>query len=251
MTGIARPFTFSVSVLAAGLLAALPFLAQAQAASSPAAVRLQSPSPLLPAPNWMGLTLEQRQALAPLEHDWDGLDESQKSKWLEVAPRFAALAPQERERIHERMRAWAALSPAERQRARVGYQMVQQLKTQDREAKWEAYQALSPERRRELAEKAAQKQAAKPCVTGKRCTEAHLESSPKSNLVPQPPRILPAKPVALSVVQAKPGASTVLITQATLPPVHQQAGQTKVWADPELVDSQTLLPRKPSPAASR
>ena len=261
MTGFTRKFTLPVSVLAAGLLAALPFLAQAQteaasapAGVSPAASRLlpAKPSPMVPAPDWNGLTPAQKEALSPLEHDWNGLDDARKSKWLEIAPRFAALPEQERERIHERMRAWAALSPVERQQARVGYQMIQQLKTHDREAKWEAYQALSPERRHELAEKAAQKQVAKkPCLTGKRCTETTLEATPKSNIVPQPPKIEPAKPVAPSVVQAKPGVSTILITQATMPPAHQQAGQTKVWADPELVDSKTLLPKKPSPAQSR
>ena len=267
MTGSKRKFTPPVSVLAAGLLAALPFLARAQmdGASAPTAVPAAAittsrplpakPSPMLPAPDWAGLTPAQKEALAPLERDWNGLDDARKSKWLEIAPRFAALPQQERERIHERMRAWAALSPVERQQARVGYQMIQQLKTQDREAKWEAYQALSPERRHELAEKAAQKQVAKkPCLSGvggKRCTETSLEATPKSNLVPPPPKVEPAKPVAPSVVQAKPGVSTVLITQATMPPAHQQAGQTKVWADPELVDSKTLLPKKPSPAQSR
>jgi len=252
-----------LSSLAASLLAALPFLAQAQADAAPSApaaaastaspspAKLSSPSIMLPPPNWAGLSPAQKQALAPLEHDWDGLDETRKSKWLEIAPRFAALPPEERDRIHERMRAWAALSPAQRQQARVGYQMVQQLKTRDREAKWEAYQALSPEKRAELAEKAAHKQAVKPCLAGKRCAETKLEASPKSNLVPPPPKVQAAKPVAPSVVQAKPGVTTVLITQATIPPAHQQAGQTKVWADPELVDSKTLLPKKPSPAASR
>ena len=261
MTGSQRKFTLLVSVLAAGLLAALPFLAQAQTDAASAPVQVANPpaptkpSPMLAAPDWAGLTQAQKEALAPLERDWNGLDDARKSKWLEIAPRFAALPPQERERIHERMRAWASLSPVERQQARVGYQMIQQLKTHDREAKWEAYQALSPERRQELAEKAAQKQAPKkPCLTGvggKHCAETNLEATPKSNLVPPPPRIEPAKPVSPSVVQAKPGVSTILITQATMPPAHQQAGQTKVWADPELVDSKTLLPKKPSPATSR
>ncbi len=243
--------------LAAGLLAALPFLAMAQVASEPAAAQLVAPSPMQAAPRWAGLNPAQKQALAPLERDWDGLDDTRKSKWLEIAPRFAALPQEERDRIHERMRAWAALSPAERQQARVGYQMVQQLKTRDREAKWEAYQALPPEKRAELADKASRKQTVKPCLTGasaggKHCaTETKLDAAPKSNLVPPPPRVQAAKPVAPSVVQAKPGATTVLITQVTIPPAHQQAGQTKIWADPELVDSKTLLPKKPSPAASR
>ena len=50
----------------------------------------------------------------------------------------------------------------------------------------------------------------------------------------------------------KPGliATTLLITQVNQRPLHQQAGQPKVFADPSLVDPKTLLPRAAS-AASR
>jgi len=263
-----RSNSFSTLIQAAGLLAACAFLAPVlaqEAASSPASsapavavplvsapATLKPPAPLMPAPDWAGLTPAQQQALEPLRQDWNGLDATRRSKWLEIAPRFAALPPQERDRLHERMRAWVALSPAERQQARAGYQWAQQInKSGNREAKWEAYQALSPEKRQELAAKAAQKQATQPCLTGKKCTVADLEAKPKSNLVPPAPKPVPPKAVAASFVQAKPGATTVLLTQATIPPAHQQAGQTKVWADPELVDSKTLLPKKPASAISR
>ncbi|MBV8502380.1 MAG: DUF3106 domain-containing protein [Paucibacter sp.] len=254
---------------AAGLLAACAFLAPAQAQETaaaaaaasagansalvvPAPAKLRPPGSLMPAPDWAGLTPAQQQALEPLQKDWNELDGTQRSKWLELAPRFAALPPQERERVHERMRAWGVLSPAERQQARARYRWAQQVnKSGDREAKWEAYQALPPEKRQELAAKAARKQAAPPCVTGHSCTASDLEAKPKSNLVPPAPRLVPPKAVAPSVVQAKPGATTVLITQATIPPAHQQVGQAKVWADPELVDSKTLLPKKPTAATSR
>lgn len=200
--------------------------------------QLAAPTTLLPQPMWAALTRTQKAALAPLERDWDTLDPARKSKWLELAPRFAALPAEEQTRIHERMRAWASLSPAERQQARVGYQVAQQIKAGDRQAKWEAYQALPPEKRRELADKAAQKQNKPP---GKAEPDLSLA---KSNLVPALPKGQPAKPVAPSVLQAKPGASTVLITQGKTVPSHQQAGQTKVFADPDLVDSKTLLPRR-------
>jgi hypothetical protein len=258
----------SVPLQAAGLLAACAFLvpvntraqdtsapapAAAASFSVPAPARLKPPSSLEAAPEWLGLTPAQRQALAPLEHEWAGMDATQRSKWLEIAPRFAALPEAKRERLHERMRDWVTLSPLERQQARVGYRWAQQVNNaDDRAAKWEAYQALPPEKRRELAEKAAHKQAAHACASGAKCgATADLEAKPKSNLVPPLPRPTPPKAVAPSVVQAKPGATTVLITQATIPPAHQQAGQTKVWADPELVDSKTLLPKKPTRETSR
>ncbi|XHS78232.1 DUF3106 domain-containing protein [Burkholderiaceae bacterium UC74_6] len=269
MTRINKQNPLSALHQAAGLLAACAFLvptgswAQDAAASAPAPTasfavpepaRLKPPSSLETVPEWPGLTAAQRQALAPLERDWAGMDATQRSKWLEIAPRFAALPEAKRERLHERMRDWVNLSPLERQQARVGYRWAQQVNNaDDRAAKWEAYQALPAEKRRELAEKAAHKQAAKPCAQGAKCptATADLDAKPKSNLVPPLPKPAPAKAVAPSVVQAKPGATTVLITQATIPPAHQQAGQTKVWADPELVDSKTLLPKKPTRETSR
>ena len=58
------------------------------------------------------------------------------------------------------------------------------------------------------------------------------------------------KGVTLSILQAKPGATTVLINTIKVLPAHQQAGQTKVFADPDLVDSKTLLPKRRMVAAS-
>ncbi|MGS0759360.1 DUF3106 domain-containing protein, partial [Roseateles sp. GG27B] len=46
----------------------------------------------------------QKQTLAPLERDWDKLESSNKSKWLEVAARFPALPADEQTRLQERMR---------------------------------------------------------------------------------------------------------------------------------------------------
>jgi hypothetical protein len=249
-------------------LAAVPTLVSAQAdAGSPPETAASAPAPaptappptaklapptapttLLPPPNWQELGLSQKLALEPLERDWDKLDATQKSKWLEMAPRFFTLPPQEQARLHERMRAWSRLSPAERQQARVGFQVAQQIKTEDRQAKWEAYQALPPERRQELADKAAQKRVAKPPHAPNADPAASAQA--KSNLVPTAPKTLAMSPVAPSVLQAKPGATTVLITQAKTPPSHQQAGQTKVFADPDLVDSKTLLPKLHAAAAA-
>jgi len=251
---------FAPSLVAALLAAALPWAAaQAPAAANPSS----SPMPAAPAaaqpvpnqagslaasPAWAELSFDQRQALAPLEHDWDALDDARRRIWLEMAPGFARLPSEERDRLHERMRAWVALSPAERQRARVNFQLAKQsLHASEREARWEAYQALPPEKRQELAEKAAarrrQLQAAKPtCLPGANCAPDTLKAQPKSNRVPDARRPQ-VKAIAPSLVQAKPGATTVLITQAGVAPVQASPGQTKVIADPNLVDPNTLLPR--------
>jgi len=222
---------------------ALPPAQAASAAKRAAAPILGAGTALLP-PAWHGLSATQKKILAPLERDWDGLDAGRKSKWLEVAQRFPALPADEQARMQERMRDWTRLSAAERQLARAGFQAAaQQLNPGDRQAKWEAYQALPPEKRQQLADKAAKKQAPKKVGVP---TAAAIESQNKSNLVPALPKNLPVKPVAPSLLQAKPGVSTVLITQTALRPSHQRAGQTKVWADPNLVDSKTLLPKRPA-----
>ena len=143
--------------------------------------------------------------------------------------------------MHERMRAWARSSPAERQQARIAFHAAQQMAAGQRQAKWEAYQALPPEKRQELAAKAAQKLKAKPLA---RHVAANESPQPKSNLVPAVLTAQPIKVVAPSILQAKPGATTVFITQMKTLPAHQQAGQTKVYADPDLVDSKTLLPKR-------
>lgn len=220
--------------------AAQPASAPVQALSATPA-QLVTPTTLLPPPQWQALSRTQRLALAPLERDWNGLDDTSKSKWLETVPRFFALPADEQVRVHERMRAWARLSPAQRQQARYAYHVALQIKADDRQAKWEAYQALPPEKRRELAEKAADKMVKQPIKPG---SGERLGAQAKSNVIPAVPKLSPAKPVSPSVLQAKPGATTILITQAKAPPpAHQQAGQTKIFADPDLVDSKTLLPK--------
>jgi hypothetical protein len=50
--------------------------------------------------------------------------------------------------------------------------------------------------------------------------------------------------VAPTVVQARPGASTNLVSKQPTPPLQLQTGLPKITATPGFVDSQTLLPRR-------
>ena len=52
---------------------------------------------------WQSLTPAQREALAPLEHDWPTIDAPRKQKWLALAARFKTIPPEERARIQTRM----------------------------------------------------------------------------------------------------------------------------------------------------
>ncbi|MBT9494759.1 MAG: DUF3106 domain-containing protein [Paucibacter sp.] len=242
----------------APLLPAGPATEAPQPAASASLKRLSphkiaAPNALLPAPTWVGLTQAQKALLQPLQQDWDGLDEVRKSQWLEVATRFSGLPAQEQSRVQERMREWARLSPVERQQARVTFQGAKKITADERQAKWEAYQALPQEQRQQLADKAAKKlqnQSSKSATSASRAPSGSTPQA-KSNLVPLATSNQPPKAIAASLLQAKPGATTVLITQGKLVPSHQRAGHTKVLANPELVDSKTLLPKRPASGASR
>lgn len=217
----------------------------------PAPAPLPAVSALASVPNWQALTPAQRELLAPLARDWDGLSATQRSKWLSATPKLATLPAPELTRIHERMRDWAHLTPTERADARIGFQVARQVDADQRQAKWEAYQALPAEKRQELAEKAAARRQAQTQAKTPGTKAKPLAAAPKSNIVPPAPKMVAPVAVAGSLIQAKPGATTVLITRGLELPPHHSAGQAKVVADPALVDSKTLLPKSlKAPAAS-
>lgn len=198
-------------------------------------------------PRWQELTPGQRSALKPLERDWSGIDASRKQKWLEVANRYPGMPQAERDRITARMSEWVKLSPAERGQARLNFQNARQITPEERQARWQAYQSLSPEERNKLAERAAPAGG----TAGRRNGTAPREGiQHKSNIVPNPSFAASPKPVAPSVVQAAPGATTTLISKRPAPPTHQQPGLPKIAATPNFVDKQTLLPQRGAQGAA-
>lgn len=197
-----------------------------------------APQPTTPVgPTWSALTPAQQSALAPLKNDWPDIDVQRKQKWLEIAARFPSLPPEERQRIQQRMTEWSRMTPDERGRARLQFQEARQISPQQRQERWDAYMALPAEERRALAASArtvpkaavADGSSAKPLQSG-------------------------TKIVAPTLVQAKPGASTTLISKPATPPAHAQAGQPKITVGTDRVDRSTLLPqagpRSATPAAS-
>lgn len=239
-----------------------PSTAQGTAA---AVNRAASASPVAPAPapapatgpSWSSLTSTQRAALAPLERDWPRIDEPRKQKWLEIAARYPSLPVAERQRLHERMTEWSRLTPAERARARLSFQEAKQLPAPERQARWEAYNALPAEQRRVLAERGAAKLTDRPRpVATSAAASAAAASGPGPGRVA--PRSVAVKPVAPTSVQAKPGATTTPVNRIALPASHPSPpGRAKIAASPSQVDRNTLLPRvgpqsaKPSSSAAR
>ncbi len=211
---------------------------------------------------WNKLKPGQREALLPLQQEWSGIDATRKQKWVQLADRMPSMPPDERGRVQARMSDWARLSPAERGQARLRYEEAQQVPSPDRRSRWEAYQALSPEQKRELAARAAAKRAQsasadantrRPPLDGtrpERADRARDLPQAKSNIVPNPAYSAPARTVAPTVIQAAPGATTSLITRRPAPPPHQHTGLPKIAATPDFVNKSTLLPQRGAQGAA-
>lgn len=204
-------------------------------------------------PAWDSLSAQQRAALSPLARDWAQIDSQRKSKWLEVASRFPRMPADEQQRVQARMAEWARLSPAERTNARLNFQETKQLSREEKQARWEAYQALPAEERQALAARGRPAPLDNKAKTAASGVAPIYVAQPKQNVMPAAGAASspPVKPISPTVVQAKPGATTTLITQSPTRPAHQQPGEPKIAARPGQVDRSTLLPKTgPQAAAS-
>jgi hypothetical protein len=197
-------------------------------------------------PSWQSLTHEQRTTLAPLQNDWASIDAPRKAKWLNIASRYPKLPSSEQKLLQTRMTEWSRLAPSERARARVTFQEAKQLPNQERQDKWQAYQALPESQRQALATRGTSAAAKAP----EHAAKPPPELSVKRNIVGNPSLSAgPSRPVAPTVVQAPAGATTNLMTRQPAPPAHQQAGLPKIAATPGFVDRNTLLPRRGAQSA--
>lgn len=172
-------------------------------------------------PTWESLTSVQKRALSPLEERWTVLSESQKRRWLALAPTFASLPVEEQTKLHDRMTEWASLSARQRSQARLNYADAKRLPTSERLAQWEAYQALSEEEKRMLAADAP----AKPLGAA--------------------PALRPVAPQKLVQVPAAALAGPARANPPKIPPVDLHAPRTIV-----VPVIPAPVPTEPSPPAS-
>lgn len=173
----------------------------------PAPVRIAQAPKSESKPGWNELSRPQQQALAPLTGTWSTLSEAHKRKWIALSQNYPTMPPPEQARLHSRMAEWAALSPQQRTQARLNFAESQKVPADDKKAKWEAYQALSPEEKRKLAAGAT---AAKP----------------------------PAPPTA-AAVQPVPAQKLTKVPK----PVKPDSRTPRVAGGPNKVDHNTLLPQ--------
>lgn len=209
---------------------------------------------------WADMKPAQQTTLKPLERDWAAISSPQKQKWLELSTRFPTMTPAEQGRVQERMSEWARMTPQQRGQARLNFQDAKQVPTQDRQARWDAYQALSPEEKQRLAARAVPAASAPgtgatraPGTTPTRVAKPGRDvPQAKSNIVPNPALATQRTVIAPTVVQAGPGATTTPVTKRPVPPPHQQTGMPKIAATPEYVNKATLLPQRgPQGAAAK
>jgi hypothetical protein len=197
--------------------------------------------------SWQTLSPAQRLALKPLEPRWITLPLDRQQKWMDVAARFARLSPRDQGRVHARMTAWSKLTPEEHGQARLNFQEAKQLPQEDRQAKWDAYQALSADQKRTLA-KRHREQSQGFSRASKLARRDELDDparvTHKFNLTPNPFHAPAPKPVGAALLQAAPGATTSSMSKRPRPPEHQQSGLPKISSTSEFVDPLTLLPQR-------
>ena len=182
-------------------------------APRPAPVRT-APAPRPEArPAWSELTEQQQQSLAPLSTTWRTLGEAHKRKWLALSENFHSMPPPEQARLHSRMAEWAVLSPQQRTTARLNFAEAQKVAPDDKRAKWEAYQALSPEEKKRLAAGAA---AAKPAPPP---TAIAVQPVAKEKLARIPPKGKKGEAPPKPAVVPGPAESNALLP-APIPPAQ-------------------------------
>lgn len=140
----------------------------AQPAARPAASQQPSVQPPAP-PAWNTLTPAQQAALQPLAPIWHEISTNRKRKWIALSANFSRLSPTDQATLHVRMGDWARLSAAERNRARLSFVETRDLSSDEKKAQWEAYQALSPAQKQQLAKQAGSRApiGAAPAITSR------------------------------------------------------------------------------------
>ncbi len=204
-------------------------------------------------PLWLELGSAQQDALAPLKGEWGSISAIRKQTWLQLANRMPNMTSEERARVQQRMTEWLAMSPRQRGQTRIQFQEARQLAPGGRQEHWDAYQALSADQRRALAAQAASttKRPATPAASARsqpNTTSAVATlgkpsaTQSKKNIVTLPSHSAQPKVVSSTIVQARQGATTSLVTTRAKPPVFHQAGMPKLNAGAGFVDPTTLLP---------
>ena len=149
---------------------------------------------------WDSLSPAQQKTLAPLEGDWDYMLPDSRKKWIYVANLDPKMAPADQERLQSRMTSWSNLSQRDRRIARENYLTSLKFPAEKKAEAWSAYQKLSDEQKKKLAEKEAKK---KPNAISAPTLQQHAiqrETTP-------PPAALSPRAIQATTPEASPSAT--------------------------------------------
>lgn len=162
----------------------------------------------------------QQQTLQPLASNWNTISEAQKRKWLEISKNYHSLPPEGQATMHSRMNEWVALSPQQRAQARLNFaktkELSRQLTPEEKKAKWQTYQALSPEEKQKLAAKATTRPVGA-ALAVKPVSPQKLAAVPPHGTKPESK---PAPKIAPVATTQHPAGDVAPETAATTPPQH-------------------------------
>lgn len=119
---------------------------------------------------WESLKPSQQKILAPLESDWDYMSPDSRKKWIQVSNIYPKMSQQDQERLQSRMASWSNLSQKDRRLARDNYLSSLKFPAEKKAEAWNAYQKLSDDQKKKLAESEAKK---KPTVVSAPTLQQH------------------------------------------------------------------------------
>ena len=155
---------------------------------------------------WENLNPNQQKILAPLESDWDYMLPDSRKKWIYVANLYPKMAPADQERLQSRMASWSSLSQRDRRIARENYLTSLKFPPEKKAEAWSAYQKLSEEQKKKLAEMEAKK---KPNATNAPTLQQHAikRDTTPAPAAPSPRAVQTTTPETGSATNTAPSAS--------------------------------------------
>jgi hypothetical protein len=178
------------------------FSAAAQPAPSTAHGKTAAIPAKKPDGTWESLKPAQQQILAPLESDWDYMLPDSRKKWIQVANIYPKMSAQDQQRLQSRMASWSKLSQKERRLARENYLSSLKFPAEKKAEAWTAYQKLSDEQKKKLADTQAKK---KPSAINAPTLQQH---SVNQTGTPPPPAPNPRGMPTAEATPAPEGASS-------------------------------------------
>ena len=151
---------FLASICLAFALGPVSFVisnAQTGSSTSGAHSKVSAVSEKKPDGTWEGLKPNQKKILAPLESDWDYMSPDSRKKWIQVSNIYPKMSEQDQERLQSRMASWSNLSQKDRRLARDNYLSSLKFPAEKKAEAWSAYQKLSDDQKKKLAESEAKK----------------------------------------------------------------------------------------------